>query len=283
MFFSELPLVMYTILGIIKLDILVQVFQLVAPLLSWNGRKTNFSEAGNFSSLKIMTGENNWFKLSCILVKQRIVSLFCCPNLSPGSIFLNFWVCLRGKEGEPVWCWSRGSSQSHYLIFIALQIASRIFHALTAVLAECRTGAHIAALALEEAGFFFWTSLREIALECYSSIRMTEEEWRSHLNCRHSYDTSSSQICLLGAWYHTQPLDPACKLHPAFAFSIGSWAYLGMAESHGDRRLLLWKPLSQTHMLVPPCACLLAEQILMQFEKDMVISWKSQVFSQWRI
>lgn len=41
------------ILGIIKLDMLTQVFQLVVPLLSWNGRRTNFSEVWHFWSLKI--------------------------------------------------------------------------------------------------------------------------------------------------------------------------------------------------------------------------------------
>ena len=58
LFFSEPPLVINAVLGIIKLDTLVQVFQLVAPLLSWNGRKTNFSQFRNFSSLKIEKGEN---------------------------------------------------------------------------------------------------------------------------------------------------------------------------------------------------------------------------------
>lgn len=48
---------------------------------------------------------------------------------------------------------SPGSWQSRSLVSIALQIASRMFHALTAVLAECRAGAHFAALALEEAVF----------------------------------------------------------------------------------------------------------------------------------
>lgn len=47
--FSEPPLVIKAILGIIKLDMLVQVFQLVAPLPPWNSRKTHFSDSGNFS------------------------------------------------------------------------------------------------------------------------------------------------------------------------------------------------------------------------------------------
>lgn len=143
------------ILGIIKLDTLVRVFQLVAPLLSWNSRKTNFSDTGNFSSLKIEKGENQWFKPSCILVKQRIVSLL--PQPISRQHLLKFLCAPRHslgrKEEEPVWCWSPGSSQSRSLVFIALQIASRMFHALTAVLAECWTAVHIAALALEEAVF----------------------------------------------------------------------------------------------------------------------------------
>lgn len=102
-------------------------------------------------------------------------------------------------------------------------------HSLTAVLAECRTGPHIAALAQKR--LFLWTRLREIATECYSSVRVTEE-WKSHLNCRHSYKSSSSQICLLGALFHAQTPDPDCEHHLALAFSVGSCTYSGMSGSH---------------------------------------------------
>lgn len=47
-----------------------------------------------------------------------------------------------------------------------------------------------------------------------------------------------------------------------------------MSRSHGDRRLLLWKPLG--HMV--PSAWLLTEWIPMQFQKEVVISSVSQVF-----
>lgn len=53
LFFSEPSLVINAILCIVKLDTLVQVFQLVAPLLSWNGRKTIFSEVGSFPAWKL--------------------------------------------------------------------------------------------------------------------------------------------------------------------------------------------------------------------------------------
>lgn len=124
---------------------------------------------------------------------------------------------------------------------------------------------------------FFWRRLREIALECYRSIRMTEE-WRSRLNCRHSSETSSSQIYLHWAcsnpWPWLQASSCICIFHRLLSVLRNVRIPWGQRDSY-----------FRNHWARPICSLCMqqAEQILMQFEKDVVISSVSQVFKLWRI